>query len=222
LRREDRAAAFGSFHPRSSILDPRSSILATIMASPFQQQSLYRKLIYFGLVVGLFTVSLLHRKLIINTQAEELRLRQVDQGEVAVTDTAMRLSLSGLRGVAVTSLWLSAMERQKKHEWSELEVLVRSLTKLQPHYISPWLYQGWNLAFNVSVECDRSRDKYFYISRGIELLAEGERKNRGKREPRPGTALAGQPRAALLPRLHLPAQDRPGRREAYPGARCST
>src|SRR5262249_40610510 len=79
--------------------------------------------------------------------------------------------------LAVTSLWLAALEKQKRHEWSELEVLVNSLTKLQPHYISPWLFQSWNLSFNVSVECDRSRDKYFYISRGIELLAEGERKN---------------------------------------------
>src|SRR5262249_8614933 len=55
----------------------------------------------------------------------------------------------------------------------------------QPHYISPWLFQSWNLALNVSVECDRSRDKYFYISRGIELLAEGERKNQGNQHPDP-------------------------------------
>src|SRR5262245_30604331 len=155
------------------------------MASPFQQRSLQRKFIYFGLVVALFTGSLLFRKLVINTKAEELRLRSVDQGEVALTDTAMRLSLGGLRGLAVTSLWLTAIEHQKRHEWSELEAAVRSLTQLQPHYVSPWLFQSWNLAFNVSVECDRSRDKYFYISRGIQLLAEGERKNRGNEHQDP-------------------------------------
>jgi len=153
------------------------------MASPFQQQSLYRKLTYVILVVALFSLSLWHRKGVINARAEELRLRHVDQGEVSVTDTTARLMLSGLRGVAVTALWSSIIERQKRHEWSEMEVLVRSLTKLQPHYITPWLYQSWNLAFNVSVECDRSRDKYHYISRGIELLAEGERKNRGNEHP---------------------------------------
>ena len=87
------------------------------MASPFQQQSLQRKFIYFGLVVALFTGSLLFRKLVINTKAEELRLRSVDQGEVALTDTAMRLSLGGLRGLAVTSLWLTAIEHQKRHDW---------------------------------------------------------------------------------------------------------
>src|SRR2546430_8951651 len=61
---------------------------------------------------------------------------------------------------------------------NELELIVRSLTKLQPHFIRPWLFQSWNLAYNVSVESDRIRDKYFFMYRGIELLAEGERQNK--------------------------------------------
>ena len=56
--------------------------------------------------------------------------------------------------------------------------MVRLLTKLQPHFLTPWLFQSWNLAYNVSVESDRVKDKYFYIARGIELLAQGERLNR--------------------------------------------
>src|SRR6202011_4035012 len=87
-------------------------------------------------------------------------------------------SLSGARGAAVCFLWSTAIEKQKKHEWNQLELLVRSLTKLQPHFITPWLFQSWNLAYNVSVESDRIKDKYFYITRGIELLAEGERQNK--------------------------------------------
>src|SRR5262249_115223 len=42
----------------------------------------------------------------------------------------------------------------------------------------PWLFQSWNLAYNVSVEADRVKDKYFYIREGILLLAEGERQNK--------------------------------------------
>src|SRR5262249_5168321 len=52
---------------------------------------------------------------------------------------------------------------------------------------SPWLFQGWNLAFNVAVECDRPRDKYYYITRGIGLLCKGEEKND------PGMAKPPQP-----------------------------
>src|SRR5207237_2619359 len=50
--------------------------------------------------------------------------------------------------------------------------------------INPWLFQSWNLAYNVSAESDRVRDKYFYISRGIQLIAEGERRNSNSSELR--------------------------------------
>jgi hypothetical protein len=147
------------------------------MASTFERQSATRKFIYFGLILALFTGSLLHRKLVINAQADQLLLRDVSRGKADLTDSALRLTLSGVRGVAVTSLWLAAIEKQKRHEWNEMEVIVDSLTRLQPRFIAPWLFQGWNLAFNVAVECDRPRDKYYYITRGITLLCRGEEKN---------------------------------------------
>ena len=102
------------------------------------------------------------------------------RGDVDVTECRGPLaqSLTGSRGLATCVLWNNAIEKQKKNQWNELEVLVRSLTRLQPHFITPWLFQSWNLAYNVSVESDRVSDKYFYITRGIELLAEGERQNR--------------------------------------------
>src|ERR1700730_2179079 len=147
------------------------------MASRFQQQSLWRKLTYFGLIVGLFTATLFV-KFKTYRQADELGIREQNLGDVELTDKALRLTLTGSRGIAVCGLWYAANEKQKKHEWNEVELLVRSLIKLQPHFVSPWLFQSWNLAYNVSVECDRVKDKYFYIARGIGLLAQGERLNR--------------------------------------------
>jgi hypothetical protein len=157
------------------------------MASPFQQQSTARKFIYFGLILALFTVSLIHRKTVINDRANALLLRDVGRGKADLTDSALRLTLSGARGITVTALWLAAIDKQKRHQWNEMEVIVESLTRLQPRFTSPWLFQGWNLAFNVAVECDRPRDKYYYISRGITLLARGEEKND------PGQARPPQP-----------------------------
>src|SRR5688500_2868909 len=55
------------------------------------------------------------------------------------------------------------------------------VTKLQPNFITPWIFQSWNIAYNVSVEMHGSGDMYYYIVRGIQLLAEGERRN--KRSP---------------------------------------
>src|SRR6516225_5023894 len=153
------------------------------MASPFQQQALVRKLVYLGLILVLFTVSFLYRKYLILPQANVLGLREETKGEVELTGSAVRLTLTGSRGLAVCFLWISAQNKQKRHEWNELELIVNSVAKLQPHFVTPWLFQSWNVAFNVSVECDSPHDKYFYISRGVQLLAEGERRNRGSKNP---------------------------------------
>jgi hypothetical protein len=152
------------------------------MATPLLQKARQRKMIYFGAIVALFTLSLIHREFVIKPQATRLQLRETARGEVELTSSAVRLMLTGSRGLAVTFLWYNAMEKQKRSEWNELELIVKSITKLQPYFITPWLYQSWNISFNVAVECDRPRDKYFYISRGLELLAEGERRNSGTAE----------------------------------------
>ncbi len=148
------------------------------MATPLQIAR-QRKIIYFGAIVVLFTASLVHREWVVKPQAFALQLREVARGEVELTSSTVRLMLTGSRGLATTFLWYQAMDKQKRNEWHELELLVKSITKLQPYFITPWLYQSWNISFNVAVECDRPRDKYYYISRGLELLSEGERRNRG-------------------------------------------
>jgi hypothetical protein len=147
----------------------------------FQQQSLFRKLTYFGIILVLFAVTLGIRNFPgygLNDQARELSIRDEDLGEGDLTAQAVRLSLVGSRGITICCLWAAAQDKQKKHQWNELELIVRSLTKLQPHFVAPWRFQSWNLAYNVSVESDRVKDKYFYITRGIDLAAEGERKNK--------------------------------------------
>jgi hypothetical protein len=158
------------------------------MANPFQQKVRLRKLIYAGMILVLITLSLMHRKQFVEAAAESLQLRETTRGEVELTGSALRLMLTGSRGFVVTYLWYVAREEQDKHKWNEVELLVNSITKLQPYFVTPWLFQSWNMAFNVSVEWDKPRDKYYYISRGLQLLAEGERRNRGSLDS------AGKPR----------------------------
>ena len=105
-------------------------------------------------------------------------MTEKSQGEMELTGSAGRLLLTGSRGLMICGLWYTAIEMQKKHEWNQVELYVRLITKLQPHFIAPWMYQSWNLAYNVSVEMDNLGDMYFYIARGIGLLAEGESVNR--------------------------------------------
>jgi hypothetical protein len=150
----------------------------SIMGSPYQQQALQRKVLYIGLILVLFSGAWVWRHYIVDVQANNLAIREQSRGEVELTGAVVRLTLTGSRGLATCVLWVNAIEKQKKNQWNELELLVRSLTKLQPHFTTPWLFQSWNLAYNVSVESDRPSDKFFYVSRGVNLLADGERKNR--------------------------------------------
>jgi hypothetical protein len=164
-------------------------------SAELQQQSFIRKLTYFGLILVLFTVMTFSGRFLalvrgspagpatkwtVSGQARALQLNESDQGEADLAGSTIRLALSGTRGFAITFFWLATIEQQKKHNWNEVDFLVNTITKLQPHFLTPWLFQSWNLAYNVSVESDRVRDKYFYISRGIELLADGERINRAR------------------------------------------
>ncbi|HXG11606.1 MAG TPA: hypothetical protein VNK04_17760 [Gemmataceae bacterium] len=148
------------------------------MANPLQQKSVQRKLVYIVLILVLFTTASVFRRYGVEAYAQELSLREQDRADVDLTGSAIRLSLTGSRGFAMCVLWYWANQAQMKNQWNELELLVRSVTKLQPHFITPWLFQSWNLSYNVSVESDREHDQYFYITRGIELLYEGERQNK--------------------------------------------
>jgi hypothetical protein len=159
------------------------------MPSPLQVASSRRKLVYLGLILGLFVVNTFFWRGMataetkpspwtVQAKAANLELSEDTQGEPDLLGSTVRLVLTGSRGLAVTILWQGALEKQKRNEWNELEFIVRSLTKLQPHFLTPWLFQSWNLSYNVSVESDRVKDKFFYITRGIELLAQGERLNR--------------------------------------------
>lgn len=116
--------------------------------------------------------------LTLDGRAKVHELTELQQGDKELGGAAIQLLLTGSRGLAVCGLWLGAIEKQRQQEWSELDIAVDSITKLQPHFTAPWLFQSWNLAYNVSVEMDRLNDMYFYIARGIGVIAEGEALNR--------------------------------------------
>src|SRR5579862_8954372 len=113
------------------------------MASPFQQRSLVRKVLYLGVIIVLFSGSWVWRQYILQPLATSIAALEQEQGEVQLDASAIRLGLSGFRGVVTCFLWSNAMDMQKKHEWNKLDVVVRWLTKLQPHFMTPWLFQSW-------------------------------------------------------------------------------
>lgn len=178
------------------------------MNDDLRRKAIIRKVTYFGVILGLFVVSMFWRgvfklpignpdrdvrdqngklvpldtadriaRLPIAYQAEDLELRERDAGDPEVAGSLAQVSLVGVRGFVVSWLWHDTINAQKRGEYHEMERKALMLTKVQPHFITPWVFQAWNIAYNVSVETDKMGDQYYYIARGISLLAEGDRAN---------------------------------------------
>jgi hypothetical protein len=137
-----------------------------------------RKLIFGLLIVALFGAMFPY-----SSWLSEVK-RRSDLGEAAIgqVDTGsfmLKLALlGGARGIAANVLWTRAEELKREQDWDRMKATVDLITKLQPHFLSVWTFQGWNLAYNVSVEWDAPEDKYEWIKKGIQFLQEGVNKNR--------------------------------------------
>jgi hypothetical protein len=188
--------------------------------NPLQRAALRRKVYYFAVILVLFTVSMLWRGIIpvplsdltrapvnvaqrsanwlagrsVLNQSLALDLRELERGDPELAGEGARLMLTGSRGFAVAFLWHSAIEAQKRNDFHKFEKRVAAVVSLQPHFITPWIFQSWNVAYNVSVEMHGSGDMYYYIARGIEIAAEGERRNSHTvRHPSVGERKLGSP-----------------------------
>jgi hypothetical protein len=150
-----------------------------------ERTSFYRKVAYgVAIAVLLFPLALLSSPATVNDKGGKLaqlrtenRLSQADLGQVDPASETMKLATLGLRGVAVNLLWEKANYYKMTEDWTNLTATLEQLAKLQPNFVTFWKFQAWNLTYNVSVEFDDFRDRYYYVRRGIQFLQEGEKYN---------------------------------------------
>ena len=108
----------------------------------------------------------------------EMGLSPAELGEIDPASQTMKLATLGLRGIATWILW-SKIDRYQEHEnWEKLSATLNTLRRLNPHYLSVWNYQAWNVSYNISREFDRYEQRYQWVKRGIHHLLVGTRYNR--------------------------------------------
>lgn len=137
-----------------------------------------RKIIYLVLLAVCFS-TILGVNRWIDRSAQKYHLDQRSLGEVDPVSSSAQLVSLGFRGVAVTLLWQEAIDLKRRERWYEILPVVRSITLLQPNFLEPWIFQGWNLAFNVAAEWEAVRDKYFWIRQGVDFMKDAVRANQG-------------------------------------------
>jgi hypothetical protein len=136
-----------------------------------------RQVIYAVAILVLFTAIYPYSEWLDRIKREK-DLGEATLGRIDTGSFMLKLALiGGFRGVAANILWTRAEELKKVHEWDRLKQTVDMITKLQPHFLSVWTFQSWNLAYNVSAEWDDPADKYEWIKQGINFVREGVGKN---------------------------------------------
>jgi hypothetical protein len=113
---------------------------------------------------------------------KEHQLSQAALGEIDPASETIKLATLGMRGVAANILWEKANYYKKTKDWTSLSATLEQIVKLQPNFVSVWIYQGWNLSYNISVEFDDYHDRYYWVMKGIDFLKEGTSYN--TQEPR--------------------------------------
>lgn len=108
----------------------------------------------------------------------EMGLSPAELGEIDPASQTMKLATLGLRGVATWMLWSKIDDYQEHESWEKLSATLNTLRRLNPHYLSVWEYQAWNVSYNISREFDRYEHRYQWVKRGIDHLLVGTRYNR--------------------------------------------
>ncbi len=80
------------------------------------------------------------------------------------------VALGGFRGIVADVLWLRLIALQDEGKYFEMVQLADWVQKLQPKFAGASAYLAWNMAYNVSVTCQRHEDRWRWIHRGIETL----------------------------------------------------
>jgi len=107
----------------------------------------------------------------------EHRLSQANLGEIDPAGASISLATLGMRGVAANLLWGQAIHYKKTENWDAFKATLNQIIKLQPNFESVWVYQAWNLTYNVSVEFDDYRHRYHWVKKGIDYLIDGTKYN---------------------------------------------
>ena len=91
-------------------------------------------------------------------------------GELPPEVAVGQVALGGFRGLAVDILWARATRLQEEGRYFEQMQLANWITRLQPGFTQVWVYQAWNLSYNLAAAAETPREKWMWVRAGLTLL----------------------------------------------------
>jgi hypothetical protein len=137
------------------------------------------KKILLLLLAGIFLLGVAKVQTSLNRERDQLGITRVTPLENAPPVLAFTtVALGGFRGLIANALWIRASDLQDDDKFFEAAQLADWITKLEPHFPQVWVFQAWNMAYNISVKFKDYPDRWRWLQNGIELLRdEGLRYN---------------------------------------------
>ena len=129
-----------------------------------------KKILLFLLAGALLAGSSQMQK-VLNRDREQLgltRMNALDNAPPVLAFTTV--ALGGFRGLISNFLWIRANDLQQDDKFFEAAQLATWITDLEPSFTQVWLFQAWNMAYNISVKFKDFPDRWRWVERGIELL----------------------------------------------------
>ncbi|MEM9416535.1 MAG: hypothetical protein AAGA29_13825 [Planctomycetota bacterium] len=107
----------------------------------------------------------------INTQRVDRQLTyDVVAGDNANPQYVLLASTGSFRGIAVNVLWYRIEKLKEQGKFAEANALARSIVSLQPRFPGAWEFMAWNMAYNISVQCNTAEERWYWVNNGLNLL----------------------------------------------------
>jgi hypothetical protein len=129
-----------------------------------------KKILLLLLLISLlFTAGRVEQSL--NVDRDRLGMTQMSALENAPPMLAFTtVALGGFRGLISNFLWIRANDLQQDDKFFEAAQLANWITDLEPHFSQVWVFQGWNMAYNISVKFKDFPDRWRWVENGFTLL----------------------------------------------------
>jgi hypothetical protein len=83
---------------------------------------------------------------------------------------ALGIAMGAFRGLFVNFLWIRANAMKEDGRFYDSMDLARAITKLQPRYPQVWVFNAWNMAYNISVQTQTEPERWAWVKAGINLM----------------------------------------------------
>ncbi len=106
----------------------------------------------------------------INHTRTDLGIAQETRYADAPKYVLLAAAMGTFRGLAADILWYRAEKLKNEGKLFEANTTAEWITTLQPRFGQVWVFQSWNMAYNISVITHTPEERWDWVNKGIKLL----------------------------------------------------